>query len=214
VVVPGGWAPDYLRRHEEVKAFVRRMDETGKLVAAICHGGSVLVSAGMLRGRRMTSVNAIKDDLVNAGVEWVDQEVVVDQNLVSSRRPDDLPAFMKEMIAVLQGAGRHETGARAMIEGQVITLRLERESFDYMLDMLGRMPNARDYHGQDLQSTSKGLHEILQDFAREADPKGSLEAESPMVVDVTPRDGSYMARGNERLYETLIHGEVPGLKLL
>jgi hypothetical protein len=174
----------------------------------------VLVSAGILRGRRLTSVSAIKDDLVNAGAQWVDQEVVVDRNLVSSRRPDDLPAFMREVIDVLRGSTAQDTGARALIEGEVVTLRLVDESFEYMLDMLCRMPHARDYHGEDLRSTPKDLRQILQDFAREADPKGTLEAESPIVVDVSSKDGSYLARGNERLYETLSHGEVPGLELL
>ncbi len=101
VVVPGGWAPDYLRRHEPVTAFVAAMDAAGKLVAAICHGGSVLVSAGILRGRQLTSVTAIRDDLINAGATWIDAETVVDRNLVSARRPDDLPAFLPAIIAVL-----------------------------------------------------------------------------------------------------------------
>lgn len=103
VVVPGGWAPDYLRRHEEVTSFVAALDRAGKMVAAICHGGSVLVSAGILSGRQLTSVTAIRDDLINAGATWVDAETVVDRNLVSARRPDDLPAFLPAIIAVLRG---------------------------------------------------------------------------------------------------------------
>lgn len=214
IVVPGGWAPDYLRRHESVKSFVREMDTAGKLVAAICHGGSVLVSAGILRGRRLTSVGAIKDDLVNAGAAWEDAEVVVDANLVSSRRPDDLPAFLREMIGMLRGGRRSDPSARAEIEGPVLTLHLETASFDYMLDMLCRMPNAREYHGEGLQETRKDLREIVQDFARESDPKGTLEAEPPIVLDVVSKDGVYRARGNDRLYETLSHGEVPGVKVV
>jgi hypothetical protein len=211
VIVPGGWAPDYLRRFEEVKRFVSEMAQAGKLVAAICHGGSVLVSADVLRGRRLTSVTAIKDDLVNAGAEWTDAEVVVDETLVSSRRPDDLPAFMRAIITVLEKR-RSDPTARAEVTGKLVQLRLERTAFEYMLEMLGRMPHAREYRGEGLESTSKDLAAILRDFAREADPKGSLEAERPVVVDVTPKDGRFLARGSERLYEVLAAGAVPGVE--
>jgi protease I len=77
------------------------MDEQGRLVAAICHAGWVLVSAKILRGRKVTSVKAIRDDMVNAGAEWTDAPVVVDRNLVTSRRPDDLPVFAPAMLEVL-----------------------------------------------------------------------------------------------------------------
>ena len=80
-----------------------KFDEAGKLVAAICHAGWMLVSADIIRGRTVTSYFSIKDDLVNAGGNWVDEEVVVDGNLVTSRTPDDLPAFMRAIISVLSG---------------------------------------------------------------------------------------------------------------
>jgi protease I len=102
VVVPGGYAPDHIRRHASANQFVADMNAQGKLVAAICHGGWVLCSAGgMLRGRRATSFFAIKDDLINAGANWEDAEVVVDRNLVTSRKPEDLPAFCRASIQVL-----------------------------------------------------------------------------------------------------------------
>ena len=101
VVIPGGWAPDYLRQDERMVNFVREMNQAGKVVAAICHAGWMLASAEILRGRRVTSFFAIKDDLVHAGAEWVDQEVVVDGKLITSRKPDDLPAFMRAVLEAL-----------------------------------------------------------------------------------------------------------------
>ncbi len=102
VIVPGGYAPDHIRRHPKANAFVRDMGAEGKLVAAICHGPWVLCSAGkLLNGRRATSFFAIKDDVVNAGAKWEDAEVVVDGNLVTSRKPEDLPAFCKACIQVM-----------------------------------------------------------------------------------------------------------------
>jgi len=104
VVVPGGYAPDFIRRHPEANQFVHDLDKQGKLVAAICHGPWVLCSAlGMLKGRKATSFFAIKDDVVNAGAQWSDLEVVVDNNLVTSRKPDDLPAFCKAAMQVVAG---------------------------------------------------------------------------------------------------------------
>ena len=102
VVVPGGWAPDKLRRDPKVLALVRELDETGRMVATICHGGWVLASAGIVRGRRMTSTVGIKDDLTHAGALWLDQPVVMDGNLVSAQLPKDLPAFGVAMIGVLE----------------------------------------------------------------------------------------------------------------
>jgi len=95
VVIPGGWAPDKLRMSREVLDFVREIDRAGKVVAAICHAGWVIASAGIVKGRTVTSYAAIRDDLVNAGAEWVDQEVVRDKNLITARKPDDLPAFCR-----------------------------------------------------------------------------------------------------------------------
>lgn len=101
VVIPGGYAPDHIRRYPSATQFVREMDVQGKLVAAICHAGWVLISAGILKGRRATCFSAIKDDVVNAGAIYEDAEVVVDGNLVTSRMPDDLPAFCRAIIQVL-----------------------------------------------------------------------------------------------------------------
>lgn len=101
VVIPGGYAPDHIRRYPKANQFVKEMDAQGKLVAAICHAGWVLVSAGVLKGRKVTCFSAIKDDVVNAGARYEDAEVVVDGNLVTSRKPDDLPAFCRAAIQVL-----------------------------------------------------------------------------------------------------------------
>ncbi len=101
VIVPGGYLPDHLRRSEKVLEIVRETFEEGKPVAAICHGPWVPVSAGILKGRRATSYRSIRDDVVNAGAEWVDQEVVVDGNLITSRQPADLGAFCRAVIDVL-----------------------------------------------------------------------------------------------------------------
>jgi protease I len=94
-----------LRRYPEVTGLVRDLDGQGKLVAAICHAGWVLVSARILKGRKATCVAAIQDDLVNAGAEYLDREVVVDGNLVTSRTPADLPAFCKAIVARLAAQG-------------------------------------------------------------------------------------------------------------
>lgn len=99
VVIPGGYAPDFMRRSEAAKAFIKDMDTHGKLVAYICHAGWVPISAGIVKGRKATSVAAIKDDMINAGADWRDAPVVVDRNMITSRVPDDLPEFMKAVIA-------------------------------------------------------------------------------------------------------------------
>ena len=103
VVIPGGYAPDHIRRHAKANQLVRDMDAQGKLVASICHAAWVLCSADILKGRKATCFFAIKDDVIHAGAHWVDAEVVVDRNLVTSRKPDDLPAFCRAMISVLTG---------------------------------------------------------------------------------------------------------------
>ncbi len=103
IVVPGGFAPDHIRRHPKANQLVADINAQGKLVAAICHGPWVLCSAhGMLKGRKATSFFAIKDDVINAGAEWSDAAVVVDNNLVTSRKPEDLPAFCVACIDVLK----------------------------------------------------------------------------------------------------------------
>lgn len=101
VVVPGGFAPDRLRRYPAVLDLVRGVFEKGGVVAMICHAAWVPISAGILKGKRATCVSAIKDDLINAGATYVDEAVVVDGNLISSRTPADLPAFMPAIIAAL-----------------------------------------------------------------------------------------------------------------
>jgi len=101
VVVPGGYAPDLMRRNGDMVALVRDAFSQGKIVAAICHAGWMLASAGVLRGRRATCVSSIKDDVINAGAHYVDQEVVRDGNLITSRVPNDLPAFCREIIGAL-----------------------------------------------------------------------------------------------------------------
>lgn len=101
VIVPGGYAPDKMRRHQATLDLVRGVYERGGIVAMICHAGWVPISAGILEGKRATSFFAIKDDMVNAGVEWLDAEVVRDGNLISSRSPEDLPAFCRTIIAAL-----------------------------------------------------------------------------------------------------------------
>jgi protease I len=103
LLVPGGWAPDKLRRYPEVLAFVRRMNEREKPIGQICHAGWVLISAKILDGRRVTSTPGIRDDMENAGAIWLDEPVVVDGHLVSSRRPPDLPAYAKAFCDRLAG---------------------------------------------------------------------------------------------------------------
>jgi protease I len=101
IIIPGGYAPDRMRRHPPMLDLVRGIFDKGGIVAMICHAGWVPISAGIVEGKRVTSVSAIKDDLMNAGAAWVNQEVVQDGNLISSRGPEDLPAFCRTIIAAL-----------------------------------------------------------------------------------------------------------------
>ena len=104
LLVPGGVGnPDQLRGDENAVAFVRAFHEAGKPMAVICHGPWVLVEAGVVRGKRLTSWPTLETDIRNAGGEWVDAEVVVDGNLVTSRKPDDIPAFDREMLRIFSG---------------------------------------------------------------------------------------------------------------
>jgi protease I len=107
LVLPGGYGPDKLRTNDGIKRLVREMDEQGKPIAFICHAGWIPVSAGILDGRHATSYHTIADDMRNAGCVWEDSEVVVDGNLVSSRKPDDLPAFMNALIEVAAPANSY-----------------------------------------------------------------------------------------------------------
>lgn len=102
VVIPGGFAPDYLRRDPSSVPFVRAMWDTGKIVAAICHGVWLPASAEIVQGKRVTSFSAIKDDIVHAGGLWEDTEVVQDGKLITARKPDDLPAFLKTILRALE----------------------------------------------------------------------------------------------------------------
>ena len=104
IVIPGGWAPDLMRRSAAMVGLVREAAAQGRLVAAICHAGSMLCSANVIRGRRVTSAKSIKDDMANAGGIWIDEEVVRDGGLITARRPGDLPAFMRTIVGALQEA--------------------------------------------------------------------------------------------------------------
>jgi protease I len=112
LVIPGGFAPDFLRRHESVIRFTSAMAEQGKILAAICHGPWVLCSTQALKNRKATCFFAIKDDVINAGASYVDAEVVRDGPLITSRKPDDLPAFMQTIIQALLEAHPVPAGAR------------------------------------------------------------------------------------------------------
>lgn len=117
LLLPGGvMNPDRLRQSETAVSFVRHFFQARKPVATICHGPQVLVEAGVLPGRRLTSYPSIRRDLENAGAEWIDAEVVVDGNLVTSRRPDDVPAFIESMVEVFALAGK--VSIPPWIEGQ------------------------------------------------------------------------------------------------
>lgn len=101
LVIPGGFMPDKLRRDPNVLELVRQFDAAGKLVAAVCHGGWIPISAGVYRDVRVTGSPGIKDDLINAGAIWEDKPLVVDRHFVSSRKPDDLPEFCRGILSVL-----------------------------------------------------------------------------------------------------------------
>lgn len=135
VIVPGGYAPDYLRRYPAVLALVRDALAQGKVVAAICHAGWVLASAGVLKGRTATSVAAIKDDMINAGATWVDQEVVRDGNLITSRQPADLPAFCDAILSALGGVETANldqvTTRTSAIEALRMAVKAEESAFHF-----------------------------------------------------------------------------------
>ena len=112
VIIPGGYAPDHMRRSPAMIRLVREANEKGKIVAAICHAGWMLASANIARGRTLTCFTSIKDDLVNAGALYVDREVVRDGNLITSRGPSDLPAFVREIIEALAHSDRPAVASR------------------------------------------------------------------------------------------------------
>jgi protease I len=102
MIVPGGFAPDFMRRSPDVIKFANNMVNADKIIAAICHGGWLLCSTSIYKGKKATCFMAIKDDIINAGAQYLDQECVVDGNLITSRKPDDLPAFCRAIIDVLK----------------------------------------------------------------------------------------------------------------
>ena len=102
LILPGGWMPDKLRREPKALELVREFNESAKMIAAICHGGWIAISAGVYHGVKVTGSLGIKDDLINAGATWVDEPVVVDRHFISSRKPEDLPAFCKGIFQVLE----------------------------------------------------------------------------------------------------------------
>jgi protease I len=112
LLIPGGFAPDYLRRHGAILKLVSVMAEQGKVVAAICHGAWVLCSTQALKGKKATCFFAIKDDVINAGASYVDAEVVRDGNLITSRKPDDLPAFLQAILQAARERKAAPAGAR------------------------------------------------------------------------------------------------------
>ncbi len=102
VIVPGGWCPDFMRRDESMIRFIQQCAEASIVLAAICHGGWMLCCTDALKGRKATSFVAIKHDMINAGAEWLDEPCVVDGNVITSRKPDDLPAFC---VAIIKAIG-------------------------------------------------------------------------------------------------------------
>lgn len=118
LLLPGGvMNPDKLRRNQQALQFVRAFFDTGKPVAAICHGPWTLIDAGVVKGRQLTSYESIQTDLKNAGAEWVDEEVVVDNGLVTSRKPDDIPAFNQKIIEEF-AEGQHRTAKQPRQQGR------------------------------------------------------------------------------------------------
>ena len=126
VIVPGGYAPDILRRFPSVLRFVAQMHQQQKVIGAICHAGWVLCSADVLRGKTVTCFSAIKDDVVNAGATYVDRAVVRDGNLITSRQPDDLPEFMRAMLEALQSTHSLSTGSGSVVHARSVD-RLTRD---------------------------------------------------------------------------------------
>jgi protease I len=101
LIIPGGYSPDHMRRNEKMLEFVKAMHKQDKVIAAICHAGWMLASAGIVEGKKVTSFFSIRDDMVNAGADWVDQEVVQTDKIITSRTPKDLPAYCRHIIAAL-----------------------------------------------------------------------------------------------------------------
>ena len=211
IIVPGGWAPDYLRRSAAVLSLVSVLNQQNALVASICHGGWVLASAGILAGRTVTSVEAIRDDLRNAGAKWQDEPVVIDHNLVTSRKPADLPFFMQAVIARLEEETHPRRNVRSEVDGELVSVYLTTEALQYMVDILNRLPSMKSYRGTEFDPDTHDALTVIRDFASGSDPKGSLEAESIVILDVVLQENGYSVRGNTRLRKVLEYAEVPGL---
>ena len=113
-MIPGGFAPEGMRRHKPMIEFVRKVHDQGALVAAICHAGWVLASAGIAKDRNVTCVALIKDDVIHAGGKYVDQAVVRDGNIITSRLPSDLPVFCKEIVSYLKESPRRRNSAKVV----------------------------------------------------------------------------------------------------
>jgi protease I len=120
VVVPGGFSPEYLRRNPAIVDFVRRIDGRGDPVAAICHAGWLLATAGIVNGRKVTSVPVIKDDVIHAGGDWQNEPVVVDGNLITSQLPNDLPAFAHEIVSSLERMPERQKPERSFARGSAV----------------------------------------------------------------------------------------------
>ncbi len=118
VIIPGGYAPDRMRRHAAMVSLVREAYHQNKVVAAICHAGWMLASADVVQGKNVTCFYSIKDDMVHAGANYKDAEVVVDGNLITSRKPDDLPAFCQALISALAGEVRCPSCQMILYSGQ------------------------------------------------------------------------------------------------
>ena len=174
VIVPGGWAPDLLRRFASVTNFVKALYDAGKVVAAICHGPHVLISAKVVYGRKVAALIALKDDLINAGATFVDAEVVRDGNLITSRTPDDLPAFMRE-VGIALGATPEQMKAK-----DVLRMAVESEKEAYALYSLAAE-----------RSTNMETKAIFRRLAEEeARHRGTLEADLAQL-DSDPVWGRY-----------------------
>lgn len=178
VVIPGGYAPDRLRRYPEVVQLVREAFDKGKVVAAISHRGWLLASAGILKDRQVTSFFAIKDDLVNAGANWIDEQVVQDENLITSQTPSDLPAFTDAIIAALAsvepGDLESVTAETDALEALRLAVQAEEEAIRFYSKAVDRTkdPEAKNIFHQ-LAKEEERHRAIVQDEYRRltADPE-------------------------------------------
>lgn len=143
VIIPGGYAPDHMRRHDEMVKLVKDASSAGKVVAAICHGGWMLASADIIRDRTVTCFFAIRDDMIHAGAHYVDQEVVQDGNLITSRKPDDLPAFCRTIIESLAGSSQTGQTTKTGISERKAAPSRNQKRYEEM-------------HGNDHHSSGKG----------------------------------------------------------